>query len=329
MKSFEKINNAFNSVFRPGKMSLGVFFAIESYEGSIPQMKNQVELAQKAEALGFSALWFRDVPMHVPSFGDMGQIYDPWVYLGYIAGQTKKISLVTGSIILPLRHPIHVAKAAASIDTLTNGRLILGVASGDRLSEYPAFKKDASEKAELFRDSFNYIRNLEKDFPTINSRLGNVWGDIDLLPKPCGARLPMLVTGFSGQNLEWIAGNSDGWIYYPRNVRQQEMITGQWRKTLQATNSADKPFAQSFYIDLAEDKDASPIPIHLGYRLGRKALLEILYDLYSIGVNHVVFNLKYGSRPAAEVLEEIGEFILPHFLTGNLYSNFISPQCLP
>ena len=61
MKSFEKINNAFNSVFRPGKMSLGVFFAIESYEGSIPQMKNQVELAQKAEALGFSALWFSSI----------------------------------------------------------------------------------------------------------------------------------------------------------------------------------------------------------------------------------------------------------------------------
>jgi luciferase-type oxidoreductase len=329
MKSFEKINNAYNTVFQTGKMSLGVFFAIESYEGSIPQMKNQVELAQKAEALGFSALWFRDVPMHVPSFGDTGQIYDPWVYLGYIAGQTKKISLVTGSIILPLRHPLHVAKAAASIDTLTNGRLILGVASGDRSPEYPAFKKEISERAELFRDSFNYIRNLKKDFPVINSRLGDVSGDMDLLPKPSGTKLPMLVTGFSGQNLEWIAANSDGWIYYPRNVRAQEMMTEQWRDMLQATGSADKPFAQSFYIDLVADKDASPLPIHLGYRLGREALLDILCDLHSIGVNHVVFNLKYGSRPAAEVLEEIGEFILPYFLPENSYSNPISRQCIP
>lgn len=322
MKSFETINNAYNSVFRPGKMSLGVFFAIESYEDSIPRMKNQVELAQRAEALGFSALWFRDVPMHVPSFGDTGQIYDPWVYLGYIAAQTKKISLITGSIILPLRHPIHVAKAAASIDTLTNGRLILGVASGDRAPEYPAFNKEISERAELFRESFKYIRNLKKNFPLINSRLGDVLGDMDLLPKPSGAKLPMMVTGHSGQNLEWIARNSDGWIYYPRNVRAQGMITEQWRKTLQATNSADKPFAQSFYIDLVADKDASAIPIHLGYRLGRDALLEILHELNNIGVNHVVFNLKYGSRPAAEVLEELGEFILPHFLTETSYSNF-------
>jgi luciferase-type oxidoreductase len=324
MKTFEKINTAYNSVFQPGKMSLGIFFAIESYENSIPQMKNQVELAQKAEALGFSALWFRDVPMHVPSFGDTGQIYDPWVYLGYIAGQTKKISLITGSIVLPLRHPIHVAKAAASIDTLTNGRLILGVASGDRSLEYPAFKKQLTDKAELFRDSFNYIRSLKEDFPIIKSHLGEVWGDMDLLPKPSGEKLPMLVTGFSGQSLEWIAANSDGWIYYPRNVRGQEMVINQWRRILLSTNLTDKPFAQSFYIDLVENKDEAASPIHLGYRLGRNVLLEILHDLRSIGVNHVAFNLKYGSRPAAEVLEEIGEFILPHFLTESLYSNILN-----
>ena len=328
MKSFEKINDAYNSVFRPGKLSLGVFFAIESYEGSIPEMKNQVELAQRAEALGFSALWFRDVPMHDLSFGDAGQIFDPWVYLGYIAGQTKKISLVTGSIILPLRHPIHVAKAAASIDALTNGRLILGVASGDRPLEYPAFKKEISQRAELFRESFNYIRKLDNDFPVINSSLGELRGDLDLLPKPSGKKLPLLVTGHSGQSLEWIASNSDGWIYYPRNVRVQEVITEQWRTMLQATSSDEKPFAQSFYIDLIEDKDASPIPIHLGYRLGRKALLEILCELQSIGVNHVVFNLKYGSRPAAEVLDEIGEYVLPHFLPQNPFSNSICHQYL-
>jgi len=318
MESFEKINGAYNSVFQPGRMSLGVFFAIESYSGSIPQMRNQVELAQKAEAFGFSALWFRDVPMYVPSFGDTGQIYDPLVYLGYIAGQTKKISLVTGSIILPLRHPIHVAKAAASIDELTNGRLILGVASGDRPLEYTAFNKDISDKGELFRVSFNYIRDLKKDFPLINSPLGNIGGDMNLLPKPYGNRIPMLVTGHSGQNLEWIAANSDGWIYYPRNVRTQEMITNQWRKALQTVGSSDKPFAQSFYIDLLEDPNASPVPIHLGYQVGRNALTEILYELQSIGVNHVVFNLKYGSRPAKEILEEIGEFILPQFLSEKI-----------
>ena len=91
MQSFEKVNSAYNAVLRPDKMSLGVFFAIESYDGAIPRMENQVELAQRAEVLGFSALWFRDVPMYDPSFGDTGQIFDPWVYLGISQGRPKKL----------------------------------------------------------------------------------------------------------------------------------------------------------------------------------------------------------------------------------------------
>lgn len=313
MKSFGQINNAYNSVFHPDKLTLGVFFAIESYSGSIPTMLNQVELAKRAEELGFSALWFRDVPMHVPSFGDVGQIHDPWVYMGYIAAHTTRVALITGSIVLPLRHPIHVAKAASSIDQLSNGRLILGVASGDRPQEYPAFNKDINSRTELFQDAFHSIQQLNKDFPYINSLFGKTSGDVDLLPKSTGSRIPLLVTGHSGQNLEWIARNSDGWIYYPRNIRAQEAMIAQWRSTLQTLGLSIKPFAQSFYIDLVENPLAEPTPIHLGYRLGRNWLLEILYELQHVGVNHIVFNLKYGSRPAAEVIEELGEFILPHF----------------
>jgi luciferase-type oxidoreductase len=96
-------------------------------------------LARRAEELGFAALWFRDVPLRDPNFGDIGQVYDPWVYLGWIAAQTRTIALATGSIVLPLRHPLHTAKAAASIDQLTRGRFVLGVASGDRPIEFPAF----------------------------------------------------------------------------------------------------------------------------------------------------------------------------------------------
>ena len=85
-----------------------------------------------------AALWLRDVPFNVPSFGDAGQLFDPFVYLGYLAGQTDTIALGVSSLILPHRHPAEVAKAAASVDVLSEGRLLLGVASGDRPDEYPA-----------------------------------------------------------------------------------------------------------------------------------------------------------------------------------------------
>ena len=121
-----------NKIAQKGKLSLGIVFPLEAYVGSVPRMENQIELAQLAEELGFKSLWFRDVPLHDPTFGDAGQMYDPFVYMTHIMNHTKDIALATGSIILPLRHPIHILKAINSLQILSGGRIIIGVASGDR-----------------------------------------------------------------------------------------------------------------------------------------------------------------------------------------------------
>lgn len=305
-------------MFAPGRLTLGVFFAIESYQGDTPRMQYQVELARRAEQLGFAALWFRDVPLRDPSFGDVGQIYDPWVYLGYIAAHTSRIALASGSIIFPIRHPLHIAKAATSVDQLSGGRLVLGIASGDRPSEYPAFGIDFATRGERFRETLRYfLEALNSFFPVIESPLGRMEG-VDLIPKPYDGRIPVLVTGNSQQNLAWIAENADGWIYYPRSLSHQALAIREWRElTQRCCPETFKPFAQSLYIDLTRDRDAAPEPIHLGFRLGRNRLIEFLQALQKIGVNHVVLNLKYGSRPAAEVLEEVGQEVLPLFTTDS------------
>ncbi len=302
-----------NDIAKKNKLSLGLFFPIEAYKGSVPAMQNQVALAQKSEAIGFKALWFRDVPFHDPTFGDAGQMYDPWVYMTHIMNHTKQIQLATGSIILPLRHPVHTAKSAFSLQNLSGERLILGVASGDRPIEYPAFNKDLNNKGELFRESFHYIRELEKSFPIINTpNYGRTRGDIDLLPKP-NECIPMLITGHSGQSLEWIAEHGDGWIYYPRNVRMLESMMQEWTDNLVKKSQPWKPFSQSLYIDLLSENDARPKLIHLGFQLGAKYLVDHLKTLESYGVNHVIINLKYGSRQAEEMLDDLGEYVLPHF----------------
>ena len=141
-------------------------------------MRDQERLARRAEELGFAALWVRDVPLRDPTFGDIGQIYDPWVYLGWIAAQTRDIALATGSIVLPLRHPLHTAKAAASVDQLTQGRLVLGVASGDRPVEFPSFGVDFERRGSLFRENFRVIREvLADEFPVVRSSYGGAVRD--------------------------------------------------------------------------------------------------------------------------------------------------------
>lgn len=94
------------------------------------------DVAKLAEDLGFSALWIRDVPFYDPNFGDVGH---PMVTMGYLAAKTKKIAIGTAGMIAPLREPIYLAKAAVSANVLTNNRFILGMSSGDRPVEYPAF----------------------------------------------------------------------------------------------------------------------------------------------------------------------------------------------
>ncbi len=246
MQAFESINRAYNNVFKPKQLSIGIVVPIENYaQSSVPAMKHHLKRVQLAEQLDFKALWMRDVPFHVPSFGDAGQTFDPFTYLGYLAGQTSEIALGVASIALPLHHPIHVAKSAATIDLLSNGRLLLGVASGDRAEEYPGMGIDYEKRGELFREAFNYIRAAQDDFPVLEtSNYGDLNGHADILPKSVGAKIPMLLTGHSRQSLNWIAEHADGWMYYPRNLYMQEHNIKEWRDLIPEIQGFYKPFMQ-------------------------------------------------------------------------------------
>jgi luciferase-type oxidoreductase len=312
-KTQGKFNRGYRNMFQENKLTLGVFFPIEAFEGASPSMENQVQLAQRAEELGFASLWFRDVPLLDPNFGDIGQIYDPWVYLGYSTAYTKTISLSTGSIILPLRSPVDLAKQASSVDQLSGGRLVLGVATGDRPIEFPAYNVPFEQRDKIFRHSIEYMRTLwSEEMPVIENPLGRMYGAADLVPKPVSKDgIPMLITGRARQTIDWIAKNGDGWLFYPQPVEKQKLVVDEWRN--QTKEYGFKPFAQSLYIDLSENPSEHPKPIHLGYRLGRNYLIQHLNGLKEIGVNHVALNLKYGQRDAKDVLEEVGQHLVPHF----------------
>lgn len=317
MTAFENINVAYNRMFIPNQLSLGVVIPIESYtNGPVPTMQDHLIKAQLVEQLGFKALWVRDVPFNVPSFGDAGQTFDPFTYLGFLAGQTTEIALCIGSIALPLHHPLHVAKSAATIDQLSGGRLIMGVASGDRFDEYPAMGINYENRGELFREAFEYIRKAGTSFPTLEENtFGKIAGNIDALPKPKGHKIPMLITGHSRQSLEWIAEHGDGWMYYPRNLYMQEHNIKEYRELVENKNNHNRPFMQSLYIDLHLNDDFKPTPIHLGFRTGVNHLIEFLQHLKSIGVNHVGLNLRFNVRSMEETLEKLAKIVLPHFHT--------------
>lgn len=304
----------FRRMFAERKLTCGLFFPIAAYSSDMPALDDQANLASQADKAGFAALWTRDVPLRDPDFGDVGQIMDPWVWMTYMLPHVRQAALATGSLILPLRHPIHLAKAAASLDILSGGRLVMGLASGDRAIEFPAFGMEHERRGEQFREAFRYLEALlGETYPVLRNEFGTLSG-ADLIPKPQHGRLAFGVTGSARQSPVWIAEQADFWLTHPRPLQEMARVMAQWRQSVhQAGASFEKPVAQSLYIDLAEDPDEAPKPIHLGYRLGRNWLIELLGGLQQIGVNHVGFILRYSRRPAAEVVDELAQHVLPLF----------------
>ncbi|WP_235016387.1 LLM class oxidoreductase [Aquimarina sp. AU474] len=315
MKGFQKINKGYSHVFKANHLSLGLVVPIESYiQNSIPTMKNHIERVKLIEQFGFKALWLRDVPFHVPSFGDPGQMFDPFTYLGYLASQTKEIALGIASIALPLHHPVHITKGATTVDQLSGGRLILGIASGDRYDEYPAMGINYADRGEQFRETFNYIRKAQDDFPTFETtHYGRLSGNIDILPKATAHKIPLLMTGYSQQSLEWNAENTDGWMYYPRDIHTQKHTIKKWRELIPNTQDYSKPFMQPLYIDLQEEEDFKPLPIHLGFKTGTKYLISFLQHLQQVGVNHVALNLRFNSSNIENTLELLANKVITQF----------------
>ncbi len=319
MKAFESINKGFNTVFVAGEMSIGIVVPIDDYAvGAPPNMSAHLERVQLVEELGFKALWTRDIPFNVPAFGDVGQTYDPFTYLGFLAGQTSQIALGVSSIALPLHHPVHVAKSAATIDRLSGGRMILGLASGDRPDEYPAMGLDFESRGEQFREAVAYLRAAQESFPRLEtSHYGSLNGRVDVLPKAHGHKLPILITGHSRQSLEWNAEYGDGWMYYLRDPKSQQHTITDWRNLVAQHATHDKPFMQAMYVILHPDPDFRPQPIQLGFRTGIHFLNEFLQLLKEAGVNHLAINLRFDTGSTENTLERLAKSVLPNFHHAN------------
>jgi luciferase-type oxidoreductase len=300
-------------VFQPGHLTFGFIAPLESYPDSPgPTLEDHALMARKVDDAGFAALWLRDVPFYDPQFGDVGQILDPLVYAGYLAAVTQRITIGTAGIVLPLRDPLIVAKQAASIDQLLGGRFILGLATGDRPVEYPAFGLDFENRAERFRDALALIRaTTEKPWAVHSSTFyGRLDGSLDLVPKPAASRLPTIVIGQSGQSLEWIGEHTDGMLSYVSNPALLPQVIERWRSACGAHGF--KPYGFGTLFDL--DKDPN-YPLQPGrvLRAGRNTLIELWKRQQEQGVNHVALHFKPQRRHASEVIDELGEYVLPHF----------------
>jgi alkanesulfonate monooxygenase SsuD/methylene tetrahydromethanopterin reductase-like flavin-dependent oxidoreductase (luciferase family) len=117
--------------------------------------RNAQELFVVADELGFDVGWVAQ--HHAPLGG--GGLPSPWTFLAHAAARTRRIRLSTAITILPLENPVRLAEDLSVVDTLSGGRVEIGVGSGAGEAEYAAFGQDVSRKRELTTEGLEVLRN--------------------------------------------------------------------------------------------------------------------------------------------------------------------------
>jgi hypothetical protein len=126
------------------------------------------------------------------------------------------------------------------------------------------------------------------------------------------------VTGWSaGQSIEWIAGNADGWFQYLVPGDRLKELVHQWQAQCLKLSGRRKPLLQGAFLDLCSDSGALQTDFEQGFRGGRQALIDWLFQAQSSGINHIAFNLKRGVRSPEAVAEEVAEHVAPLFKRAN------------
>ncbi|WP_110692466.1 TIGR03571 family LLM class oxidoreductase [Salinicola halophyticus] len=314
MSSSDAENRIVGRVFSSNRLSIGLALPVMANDQAVVDVSEQRRLAGLADAAGFRALWIRDVPLNSRDYPDPTGHLDPWSWLGALAVETRQIALISGAIVLTLRHPLHIAKAAASIATLSEGRFILGLGAGDRPPEFAAFGEDVTERRRLFADHWQVVAQaLSTPQEVVPDRRDTNSPDFQLRPLP-PEPVPLLAVGSGGQSVNWIARNAIGWMTYHREPAQQLDRYRMWRAAVEQSAPGEfRGFGEAIRLDLAADAGAPATPIDLGYRTGRDALIQRLEALREMGVHHVSLNLRLEERPADAIIEELAAHVLPHF----------------
>lgn len=188
-----------------------------------------VECVQLAERLGFHGVWATDFITVTPAAGvppgERPNWYEPMVTLAYAAAATTEIRLGTGLIVLPNRDPVILAKQAATLDRLSNGRFALGVGIGawrDELAAVAAWR-DRPHRGAMLGEYIEVIRSLLDHDAGPFSFTGTYTAirDVEIVPKPIQAPLPIYMPGRNPASLERIARFGDGLMVLGTRAAEQ------------------------------------------------------------------------------------------------------------
>ena len=217
------------------QVKFGLMFA---NTGPFTQPQAAAALATAAETVGIESLWTVEhvvVPKHYDSVypynrkgklpGDFSHdVPDPLVWMSYVAALTSTIKLSTGILILPQRHPLYVAKEFATLDQMSNGRVMMGVGIGWLAEEFDALGIDFNHRVARTEESIQALRSLWRDDSSSFNGEQFSWREVVSFPKPKQATgVPIIVGGHVPAAARRAARFGDG--FFPGRIdRLDELL---------------------------------------------------------------------------------------------------------
>jgi len=177
------------------------------------EVKDQLQIAIKAEQLGFKSIWASDhiiIPKEWK--GRFSDIFpDPFVILTAISQNTRNIKIGTSAIILPYRNPLIVAKMCSTLDNFADGRLICTVAPGWMKEEFEVLGVPYEKRIDKTVEYIKIMKSLWHDDPSNFNGDYFSFNNVSFQPKPLQKRLPIWMGGNHDKAIERSVDHADGW----------------------------------------------------------------------------------------------------------------------
>jgi len=242
-------------------MEIGFLAAMTTKGGDI------AEIARATEAAGFDSLWIPEHPV-IPTnmktifpFTDNGKLpehygrwADPFIGLAAAAAVTTKIKLGTGICLIPERETLITAKTVATLDLLSNGRILLGIGAGWLREETEAMGANFGSRWKLTRERIEAMKLLwTKGTASYNGDLVK-FDSVRCEPFPVQAGGPPVILGAHGPKaIERVARSYDGWMPLVPGPAELHREVTELRKLLKERGRAENSVQISPLVDPLEN----------------------------------------------------------------------------
>ena len=266
-------------------------------------------IAETAEQCGYDSVWCTDhVLLPKTSGTPYEKIFESITTLAYLAAVTTKVRLGISSLIIAMRNPVVVAKQLATIDNLSNGRVMLATSAGWNETEFSHLGTDFHDRGRRLNESIKLVRALWSGSSSFEGRLlPQKFRDAVFEPPPVQKRLTIWIGGSSRAAMKRAARLGDGWHPNVEPLDEFARLVKEFRKNF--PEAKDKEICARIGLNVKAEKSE-----YVSARGQRRVILssdmaqnrKILEKLEDLGVSYLILvPSPDGKIPVSDQIESL------------------------